>query len=52
MDVDAIQREAVNFLLGAGDGYGGIATFFDGGVVEAAGGGVGGGVASGAMYGN
>ena len=37
MDVDAIQERGADFLLVAGDGYGGRATFFDGGAVEAAG---------------
>ncbi len=37
VDVDAVQHWSADFLLVAGDGYGGIATFFDGGVVEAAG---------------
>ena len=31
MDVDTIQRGAVDFLLGAGDGYGGTSVLFDGG---------------------
>jgi hypothetical protein len=29
MDINAIQKRAADFLLVAGDRYGGIATFFD-----------------------
>jgi len=37
VDVDAVQEGAADFLLVAGDGYGGTTALFDGGVVEGAG---------------
>ena len=37
VNIDAVYERAADLLLVAGDGYGGRATFFDGGVVEAAG---------------
>ena len=37
MDVDAVQERGADFLLVAGDGYGGTTALFDGGAVEAAG---------------
>ena len=40
MNVDTVDERATDLLLIAGDGYGGTTTFFDGGVVEAAGAGV------------
>ena len=50
VDVDAVQQWAADLLLVAGDGYGGIATFFDGGVVEGVGAGVRGAVAAIILY--
>ena len=37
VDVDAVQERAADLLLTGGDGYGGIATFFDGVAVESVG---------------
>ena len=37
MDVDTVDERAADFLLVAGDGYGGTTALFDGGAVEAAG---------------
>ena len=45
VDVDAIQQWGADLLLVAGDGYGGTTALFDGGAVEGARAGVGGGVA-------
>ena len=37
MDIDAADERAADLLMVAGDGYGGIAIFFDGSVVEGVG---------------